>query len=628
MSNPQLFLCGEALVPENDPLRKDRKVVELRAYSIPGKEANVNLRLEDLAKIFEKNLTPRLKDLLEIAAYTFSADCATFRGEGWADRQATTESWERDFQFVIPVHDLDFWQKDEVQQLLTQILKFLSDDKYVFCFQKASTIQPQQLYFEFDEKKEDWPFYGVDRVLMFSGGLDSLAGALETAKNTGKLVLVSHRAVTTMNKRLRELVDKIRQTYNSAQVLHIPVWVNKDKNLGREPTQRTRSFLFSALGAVVAESIKAGGVSFFENGVVSLNLPVADEVIRARASRTTHPYVLDLFSKLYSLITERKFIVDNPFLFKTKAEVITTISENNGDHLISQTCSCAHQWYKSKNQWHCGTCSQCIDRRIAIIATNQENNDPEIDYVSDVFTGSRQDGYEKNMAVNYVRHAFELSRMSEEDIATKFNRELTRAVRHFSKRSEVAQRLIETHKRHGDVVTEVVKRKLQEHIGQLIECNLNQSSMLSMVFGQQHRTSSWQFYAERIIKLLSAGIPISCKTKKPDNEPHLQEICDGILRAHDNELVREFPFMRWSSSLTKPDWSFEDLQLWVELKYIRKKLDIRPITEDIAADITKYGDNNRHVLYVVYDPTHLITDESEFAEPIQKRATMMVHFLR
>lgn len=627
MIKPRLFLCGEAIIPSDDPLREERKVIELCTYPIPGKEVNVNLRLEDLAKVFERHLTPRLKDLLEIAAYIFSADCSTARGSDWTDKY-TTESWGRDFQFIIPVRDLDFWQRNEVQQLLSQILRFLSDDKYTFDFQPLTIDQPEQLYLEFDDKREDWPFYRIDRVFMFSGGLDSLAGAVETATNTDKLVLVSHRSVTTMNKRLKTLVEKLRQTFTSAQILHIPVWVNKDKNLGREPTQRTRSFLFSALGAVVAESMQANGVSFFENGVVSLNLPIADEVVRARASRTTHPYVLDLFKKLYGLITEREFIVDNPYLFKTKAEVIETIANNNGSHLISQTCSCAHQWYKSKNQLHCGTCSQCIDRRIAIISAQQENNDPEIDYVSNVFTGERKDGYEKNMAVNYVRHAFELARMNEEDIASRFNRDLSRAVRSFSKPRKIAQKLIEMHKRHGDSVKAVVEQKLRENIAQLIEGSLEKNSMLSMIFGQQHQTSSWRIYADRIVELLSNGIPISCKTKKPENEPHLQEICDGILSAQDGELIREFPFMRWSSSSTKPDWSLEDLQLWIELKYVRKKADIRQVTEDIAADITKYGDNHRYVLYVVYDPSHLITNETEFSAPICQRETMMVHFLR
>jgi hypothetical protein len=80
--------------------------------------------------------------------------------------------------------------------------------------------------------------------------------------------------------------------------------------------------------------------------------------------------------------------------------------------------------------------------------------------------------------------------------------------------------------------------------------------------------------------------------------------------------------------MTKPDWSSEELKLWVELKYVRQKSDVRTITEDISSDITKYGDNKRRVLYIIYDPDHLITDQKSFAEPIASRETMAVSFVR
>ena len=116
---------------------------------------------------------------------------------------------------------------------------------------------------------------------MFSGGLDSLAGAIESSENGKSLVLVSHRPVTTLDSRQKKLYDQLRKTISTPTV-RIPVWVNKDKKLGREHTQRTRSFLFAALGTAVAESVRAEGIRFFENGIVSINLPVADEVLRAR----------------------------------------------------------------------------------------------------------------------------------------------------------------------------------------------------------------------------------------------------------------------------------------------------------------------------------------------------------
>jgi hypothetical protein len=80
--------------------------------------------------------------------------------------------------------------------------------------------------------------------------------------------------------------------------------------------------------------------------------------------------------------------------------------------------------------------------------------------------------------------------------------------------------------------------------------------------------------------------------------------------------------------MTKPDWSAELFNLWVEMKYVRKASDIRPITEAIAADITKYGDNQRYVLFIVYDPEHHVTDEREFSSEILRRPTMRVRFVR
>jgi hypothetical protein len=411
-------------------------------------------------------------------------------------------------------------------------------------------------------------------------------------------------------------------------MVHVPVWINKERNFGRESTQRTRSFLYSALGTIVAESLKGGGVRFFENGIVSINLPVADEVLRARASRTTHPRALHLFGQFFKLVTGRDLQLDNPFLFNTKAEVVQSIVANGAGELIQSTCSCAHPMFKSKTQWHCGTCSQCIDRRFAILSSGSSEYDPETDYVSDVFAGPRKEGYERNIAVDYVRHGIALERMIEEEIASKFNLELTRAVRNERKPSDTARRLIEMHKRHGETVVRVLQNQLSGHSGQLFCSGLDPSSLLSMAIGGKHLEPSWRSYSDRIVRILSAGIPVVCQSKKPQNEPEFQQICDGLLKASDADLVREFPFMRWSSGLTKPDWSHEALCFWIEAKYVRKKEDLYKISEAIASDITKYGDSGRKVLFVVYDPHHLVLDEKEFSCRVIARSNMTTAFIR
>jgi len=622
MNPARLFLCSGV---SPDPLileQYDRK--EIVTLDALGSSPNVNVRFEDVSKILLKHLSDRLTDLLEIASYVYAADTATARGTGWHE-DGSVESWERNLNFCIPIRDIEFWNREEVKSLLTKVLAFLSDDSYSFTFSKVTTDRSKQEYLQFADL-EDWPFIGVERVIMFSGGLDSLAGAVETATGGGDVVLVSHRSVTTMDKRQRELFEHLKGMY-SARMVRIPVWINKAAKISREYSQRTRSFLYASIGAIVAESMKSQGVRFFENGIVSMNLPVADEAIRARASRTTHPITLELLSRLFSLVLDRSIIVDNPYLFKSKSEVVSILERCDAADLIAYTCSCAHSWFKSKTQWHCGTCSQCIDRRVAILSAELEEYDPETDYVSDVFTGPRKEGYERNMATNYARHALELHKMSERELASIFNLEFSRAIGSFTDRSSAAKRLIDLHKTHGKFVSDVIARQIEKNAVALTEGTVDATSMLKLIVGGKHVESPWMTFANRVIELLERGLPVSCRTHQPKDEPHLQEISDGILRANNDLLIREYPFMRWASSLTKPDWSHESLNLWVELKYVRERKQINAITEAIAADITKYGDNDRRTVFVIYDPRNHVVDRDSIVRDIQKHSGMFVAFV-
>jgi hypothetical protein len=483
-----------------------------------GNNANVHICFENVAKVLQSTISPRLVDFLEIASYVYSADCATSRGTAWSD-DASREPWARDFGFVIPVLDLVFWKSQEITYRLAEVLSFLSNDKYSFNFVPLEHDRADQEYFAFGDN-EDWPFRAPERVVMFSGGLDSLAGAVETARRGENLVLVSHRPVSTLASRQKNLFEEFQKEFPQ-QLLHVPVWINKSERFGQESTQRTRSFLYSALGTVVAESVQAGGVRFFENGIVSLNLPVADEAIRARASRTTHPMALELFTSLCKAVTGRTFTVDNPYLFKTKTEVVQILSTSRAAHLIPHTCSCAHSMFKSRSQWHCGTCSQCIDRRFAIAAAGLLAHDSDTDYVSDVFIGPRKAGSERNMAADFVRQGVELCQRSESELAAWFNAEISRAVRYEPKRSEAAEKILSMHKRHGEAVERVLREQLVEHAANIVHGRIDDSSLLSLVIGKKH--------------LIRQGKPIV----EPDEEKPARIQDSGIPDRHLNSLYPE-----------------------------------------------------------------------------------------
>jgi hypothetical protein len=413
----------------------------------------------------------------------FTADCSTTRGK-WTDENSE-EPWGRDLAFVIGVREPEFWANPKVNGLIREVLRFLTDDSYSFDFVPLATDREDQTpYFEFHDQM-DWAFHQPDRVLMFSGGLDSLAGIVETAASGEKTVLVSHRPVSTLYARQKKLFGELQNKF-PGKLMHIPVWVNKEEGFNREPTQRTRSFLFCALGTLVAQSIEARGIRFYENGVLSVNLPMAEEVLRARASRTTHPVTLHLLSKLAEAVIEREIPIDNPFLFKTKTEVVQTLTTHDATDLIAQTVSCSHLMFQSGAKRHCGTCSQCIDRRFAVAGANLLSQDPQSDYVSDVFVGPRSKQLERSIAIDYTRHGIELDRRSEMEIAGIFNAELSRSVRYETKARESAEKLIAMYKRHGTILRQVLEEQVRVNAAKLIDRKLEGTSLLALVIGQNY----------------------------------------------------------------------------------------------------------------------------------------------
>ena len=83
MSRPRLFVCNGVNVPASDPLRVGRYVVPLATR---GRNANVNLKIENVTDAFCRQVNDRLHDLLEIATFVYVGDSATERRPSFATR--------------------------------------------------------------------------------------------------------------------------------------------------------------------------------------------------------------------------------------------------------------------------------------------------------------------------------------------------------------------------------------------------------------------------------------------------------------------------------------------------------------------------------------------------------------
>jgi hypothetical protein len=472
MRTERLVLCGGAAPP---PGSDGAKALRL---ALDGPDRNVTVRLHDIAKRLVADVPDLLVDLLEVAAYVYSADWGT--GRGGEVQQKLGEGWRRRFHFVIPVRDPDAWNDPDVRDALNETLGFLSEDDYRFDFvarQRAPGIQP---YLEYNDAAERASFQ-PDEVILFSGGLDSLAGVVETVVGEGRsTVLVSHHSSTKIVARQRQLVGELKGMAPS-RLFHVPVKVDKKGKIEKEFTLRSRSFLFASLAMVIGRMFGRTRVRFFENGVVSLNLPILPQIVGARATRTTHPQALAGFGRIFSALLDDDITVDNPFAFRTKAEVVRTIEDRGCGDLIRTTVSCTHVRNMTNYKTHCGVCSQCIDRRFGVLAAGLGGRDPEEMYAVRLLQDERRKKDDRTMAEGYARSALEIRRMNDHAFLGKYAGELSRAVGYLPGAADGnAKALFDLHKRHAEGVFSVLAEGVSAFAADIVDGKLPPHSLLKM----------------------------------------------------------------------------------------------------------------------------------------------------
>ncbi len=306
---------------------------------------------------------------------------------------------------------------------------------------------------------------------MFSGGLDSLAGTIEEIlTNKNRIALVTHESTPKNTRLLRELRRQLGEKAGPLKPLHLRVRANKEKRLGKEYTQRTRSFLFASFGVTVAKMMGLGSLRFYENGIVSVNLPVSAQVVGSRATRTTHPRTLSGFETLFSLLGEAPFVVDNPFLWTTKADVVQKIVKASCGEMIAFSSSCAHTWARTNQYTHCGVCSQCIDRRLAVAAAHAEEFDPINQYARNVFIDSRPADDDKMMLAAYLDRATAVDEVtSPADFIATFPQIVDCFPFIAAAPAKVAQQFFDLYKRHAKEVAAALDAIIKTHANFLVQ---------------------------------------------------------------------------------------------------------------------------------------------------------------
>lgn len=619
---PRFVLCngsdGAGVVPN------DRKsgILRLNYLPLPDYPQNVHITLPDFVrKIF--HLPNCILDLLEIAAYVFAADRLVSRG---ARNLVEYHSWSRSFVFVIPVRDHDFWGQSIVRKSLSAALEFMTGDRsYDFVFQAGHSTPPTSL-FDREEFKLDAP-NGLS-IILFSGGLDSLAGTIERLeKSDDNVCLVSHQSQPGTKKTQNRLYEALNRHY-PRRVSHYSFGCNLHGIRAVEETQRTRSFLYTSIAFALSYAYSQEHIFVYENGVTSINFSRRQDLANARASRTTHPKTISLLQNLFNIISNKPLEIRSPFLWKTKADVFQSLTQSKHPELIPSSVSCSKTFQNLEQATHCGTCFQCIDRRIAAYAANSEELDESGIYSSDMITNAIENGESKTTLVDYIRQAKNFASWNIDRFYKEILSELADLVDCLpdcKDEMEVNEYVWNLCQRHGQQVQKALCRIREIHDNPY--ANLKKDSLLYLVFtGREHLKEPIDRLVETIINLVSPAIPQMFRKKAPDDENDLNTKINALISTHRSDLMSEHSTVPFACAKVLPDHMFKETNLLIESKYIRKGTPPSKASEGIAADLTKYP-TNAHTLFLVYDPLHIISDDLVFKRDFESKGRCTVCIL-
>ena len=479
LANKHIILCNDAKLPTGLGRRKSNKIIELNHTS---KNKNVEIKLLDF--ITRLNYLPNsIKDLLEIATYVYAADRSVLRG---TIKDVEFQSWSRNFHFVFKVRDIEFWNKDEVRDSLSETLLFMSgDEKYEFSFQPTPPESPCNL---FDQEK--FKLYDDSKVniILFSGGLDSLAGTIKNLNNNknDKVCLVSHLSGNPSTKKtITTLINRLKQEY-PGRILYFPFQCNFKSVRGKEETQRTRSFLYSTIAFSLADAWGQNSFYYYENGITSINYLKREDQINSRASRTTHPKTISTLQSFFKLVYEKDITIQHPFLFKTKTDIFNIFKEHHKENYINNSVSCSKTFRNKTQATHCGVCSQCIDRRFAAFASGLNDFDDLGIYNFDFISDSIDDNTAKTTVIDYVRLAKQFSEMGSDMFCYEKMNELVYIIDYVEGEDDIekTEKIYQLSLKHGQQIELGIKKMFEKYYSPYKKFVPN--SFLSLISSETH----------------------------------------------------------------------------------------------------------------------------------------------
>lgn len=309
-----------------------------------------------------------------VAAFLLAA-LGVWAGDKLFPRSSRPDAWTREIVLHLPAAPA--WARLFPQ--FARALNFLTGDNWTIEAREA----PLNLGFAGRWEHPRQP----DAVALFSGGLDSLAGAIDLLADGRRLLLVSHHDYGQLASIQQALAGSLIAHYGPDRVQHLNLRVQFPE--APELTLRSRSLLYLALGVTAAAAFGPDTPLLIpENGWVSLNPPLTLNRLGAYTTRTTHPWFLGQITRLWRA-AGIEHPLSNPYLGLTKGGLLAHCRHPELlQKLARGTSSCARpvasRWRRGP-KGECGYCYPCLIRRAALHRLGQDRGE---DYLLDALAGT------------------------------------------------------------------------------------------------------------------------------------------------------------------------------------------------------------------------------------------------
>lgn len=319
-------------------------------------------------------------DLLVLAAHVHAADTRVSRDS------ESQDGWTRELRLIVPVANPDRWQA--AAPIFVRLLNFLTGDRWSLGFRarprRFALVAPTP-----PARLIGAPF---DDLALFSGGLDSLIGAIDALEDDRTPLFISHAGEGATSDAQSTIFEALKTNYRGRAFDRLRLWMAFPDGFVRasagENTTRGRSFLFFALGVFAGTGLEGTfTLKVPENGLIAVNVPLDPLRLGALSTRTTHPFYIARWNDALSAlgISGR---IENPYWDRTKGEMAEDCANPALlRQLTPSSLSCASP---TKGRWqghgtqHCGYCLPCLIRRAALLKGLRPDIDPTVYTVPDL----------------------------------------------------------------------------------------------------------------------------------------------------------------------------------------------------------------------------------------------------